>query len=143
MCLVGSSTTMVKAKIETNLPRKRGPAIAGYDKAWQKFLNNVYSAVVRHVDFSIVKCLVIAGPGFSKDQFKEFLDLEAVRRSDRPLIENKSRIVLAPASSAYKHSLKEVLASPIIAGSISNTKAARETRVLQVPSCCLISLITF
>ncbi len=80
MCLVGSSQTLVRAKIEANLPRKRGPAVAGYDKAWAKFLDHVFTAVVRHVDFSIVKCLVIAGPGFAKESFKEYLELEAVRR---------------------------------------------------------------
>jgi hypothetical protein len=52
------------------LPRKRGGAAAGYDKAWEKFLNAVFEAVVRHVDWGIVKCLVIAGPGFAKDGFR-------------------------------------------------------------------------
>ena len=83
MCLVGSSTTLVRAKIEANLPRKRGAAAAGYDKAWTKFMDAVLAAVVRHVDFAIVKCLVIAGPGFAKEQFKEFLETEAVRRDVR------------------------------------------------------------
>lgn len=41
LCLVGGSTTLVRAKIEANLPRKRGPAIAGYDKAWDKFMDQV------------------------------------------------------------------------------------------------------
>jgi stalled ribosome rescue protein Dom34 len=41
LCLVGSSTTLVRAKIEANLPRKRGPAIAGYDKAFDKFMDQV------------------------------------------------------------------------------------------------------
>lgn len=41
MCLVGGSTTLVRAKVEANLPRKRGPAIAGYDKAWDKFMEQV------------------------------------------------------------------------------------------------------
>jgi protein pelota len=41
LCLVGSSTTLVRAKVEANLPRKRGPAIAGYDKAWDKFMDQV------------------------------------------------------------------------------------------------------
>jgi hypothetical protein len=44
LCLVGSSTTLVRAKIEANLPRKRGPAIAGYDKAWDKFMDQVQPA---------------------------------------------------------------------------------------------------
>jgi protein pelota len=52
-------------------------------------------AVVRHVDWNVVKCLVIAGPGFAKDTFKTYLDAEAVRREVRPLIENKSSIVVA------------------------------------------------
>lgn len=131
VCLVGSSTTLVRAKIETNLPRKRGASAAGYDKAFDKFLSAAFEAVVRHVDWSIVKCLVIAGPGFAKDSFKAYLDAEAVRREVRPLIENKSRILVAPASSAYKHSLKEVLALPAVASQIKDTKAAREINALR------------
>jgi protein pelota len=55
----------------------------------------VFSAVARHVDWSVVKCLVVAGPGFAKDTFKAFLDAEAVKRDVRPLIEHKSSIITA------------------------------------------------
>mmetsp|Transcript_13567 Transcript_13567/g.23825 ORF Transcript_13567/g.23825 Transcript_13567/m.23825 type:complete len:383 (-) Transcript_13567:665-1813(-) len=130
VCLVGSATTLIRAKIEANLPRKRGPAIAGYDKAYQKFQEGVLQAVLRHVDFSVVKCLVLAGPGFAKDTLKEFMDKEAVRRDIRQLIENKDKIVLAPASSAYKHALQEVLTCPAVAARIKNTMAAREIEAL-------------
>lgn len=41
VCLVGSSVTVVKAKIEANLPRKRGAAMAGYDKAITSFNEKV------------------------------------------------------------------------------------------------------
>jgi protein pelota len=41
VCLVGSSTTVLKAKVEANLPRKRGAAAAGYDKALESFFNKV------------------------------------------------------------------------------------------------------
>lgn len=41
VCLVGSSTTILKAKVEANLPRKRGAAAAGYDKALESFFNKV------------------------------------------------------------------------------------------------------
>jgi protein pelota len=58
----------------------------------------VLSAVVRHVDWSIVKCLVVAGPGFAKDSFKTYLEAEAVKRDIRPLIENKASIFTAPVS---------------------------------------------
>lgn len=41
MCLVGGSVTVVRAKIEANLPRKRGAALAGYDKAINSFNEKV------------------------------------------------------------------------------------------------------
>lgn len=43
----------------------------------------VFTAVTRHVDWSIVRCLVIAGPGFTKEEFRKYLDAEAVRRDIR------------------------------------------------------------
>ena len=43
----------------------------------------VLQAVLRHIDWSVVKCLVIAGPGFAKDQFKQYMESEAVRRDIR------------------------------------------------------------
>ncbi|KAG7666995.1 hypothetical protein Ndes2526B_g04517 [Nannochloris sp. 'desiccata'] len=130
LCLVGRTCTITRAKIEVNMPRKRGAAAAGYDKAIENFYQRAFAAVVRHVDWEIVKCLVIAGPGFAKEGFKEYLDLEAQRKDVRVLILNKPKIVLASASSAYRHALKEVLASPAIASQIKDTKAAQEVNAL-------------
>ena len=130
LCLVGTSCTLTKARIEGNLPRKRGAAAAGYEKALETFHSKVLNALLRHVDWSIVKCVVIAGPGFAKEGFKEYLHLEAQRRELKEWLSNRSKIILAPASSAYKHSLKEVLASPSVASQIKNTKAALEVSTL-------------
>ncbi|CAN6215287.1 unnamed protein product [Urochloa humidicola] len=57
--------------------------------------------------------------------------LEASRRDLRVIIENKQRLVLAHATSGYKHSLKEVLDTPGIMALIKDTKAAQEVRALQ------------
>ena len=46
-------------------------------------MHSVLQAVLRHVDWSIVKCLIIAGPGFAKDNFKEYLEQEAIKRNLR------------------------------------------------------------
>ena len=40
-------------------------------------------AVVRSVDWDIITCLVLAGPGFTKDAFKTYLEAEAVRQDVR------------------------------------------------------------
>lgn len=130
ICLVGASITTVKGRVETSIPRKHGPAIAGYDKALNKFFENVLQAVLRHVNFSVVRCLVIASPGFTKDQFFDYMNLEATRRDLRQIIENKGKIVLTHSSSGYKHALKEVLAAPPVMALIKDTKAVKEVRAL-------------
>ncbi|KAL9394729.1 hypothetical protein Peur_014014 [Populus x canadensis] len=129
--LVGRSLTTTRARIETSIPRKHGPAIAGYQTALNKFFEHLLQAFLKHVDFNVVRCAVIASPGFTKDQFHRHLLLEAERRQLRPIIENKSRIVLVHTSSGYKHSLKEVLDAPNVMNMIKDTKAAQEVRVLK------------
>ncbi|KAG4135872.1 hypothetical protein ERO13_D08G244300v2 [Gossypium hirsutum] len=129
--LVGKSMTSTRSRIETSIPRKHGPAIAGYESALKKFFENVLQAFLKHVDFNVVRCAVIASPGFTKDQFHRHLMLEAERRQLRPIIENKSRIILVHTSSGYKHSLKEVLDAPNVMSMIKDTKAAQEVRALK------------
>lgn len=54
LCLVGSSCTLQRARIETNLPRKRGAAAAGYDKSLESFFRKVGNG---HSSFSC-QCLL-------------------------------------------------------------------------------------
>lgn len=129
--LVGKSMTSTRSRIETSIPRKHGPAIAGYESALKKFFENVLQAFLKHIDFSVVRCAVIASPGFTKEQFHRHLLLEAERRQLRPIIENKSRIILVHTSSGYKHSLREVLDAPSVMNMIKDTKAAQEVRALK------------
>ncbi|KAM7459379.1 hypothetical protein LguiA_036373 [Lonicera macranthoides] len=129
--LIGKSVTVTRSRIEASIPRKHGPAIAGYDKALNKFFDNVVQAFLNHIDFKVVRCAVIASPGFTKDQFHRHLMLEAERKQLRPIIENKSRIILAHTTSGYKHSLREVLDAPNVMNMIKDTKAAREVQAFK------------
>uniref|UniRef100_A0A5B7BGN3 Protein pelota homolog n=1 Tax=Davidia involucrata TaxID=16924 RepID=A0A5B7BGN3_DAVIN len=129
--LVGKSVTTTRSRVEASIPRKHGPAISGYDKALNKFFENVLQAFLKHVDFKVVRCAVIASPGFTRDQFHRHLLLEAERRQLRPIIENKSRIILVHTTSGYKHSLREVLDAPNVMNMIKDTKAAQEVQALK------------
>ncbi|KAF3602451.1 hypothetical protein F2Q69_00034222 [Brassica cretica] len=100
--------------------------------ALKKFFENVLQAFVKHVDFSVVRCAVIASPGFgfTKDQFHRHLLLEAERRQLRAIIENKSRIILVHTNSGYRHSLGEVLNAPNVMNVIKDAKAGKEVKAL-------------
>lgn len=63
-------------------------------------------AILRHIRFDVVKCTIIASPGFVRDQFFEYLMQEAVKTDNKTILENKSKFITAHASSGFKHSLK-------------------------------------
>jgi len=89
-------------QIQVALPKKRGAGSAkGYNDTFQKFLQKTYEAVVAHVNLEVVKCLLIAGPGFAKDSFREYLLERASRTANKELIAFRQNIVTAQASTAY------------------------------------------
>lgn len=62
--------------------------------------------ILRHIDFSIVKCVILASPGFVKDQCFDYIMQQAIKTDNKLLIDNKSKFLLVKASSGFKHSLK-------------------------------------
>lgn len=128
VCLITPSMTIVRQRIETNIPRKRSATL--HDKALEKFFENVLQSIQRHFDFDVIKCVILASPGFVREQFFEFMNAEAVRRDIKVLMENKSKFILVHSSSGHKHSLKEVLSDPNVAPRLADTKAASEVKAL-------------
>ncbi|KAG8321263.1 hypothetical protein J6590_049571 [Homalodisca vitripennis] len=106
ICLITASMTLVRAKIDQVIPRKRKGNIKQHEKGLQKFYDNVMQGILRHVNFDIVKCVLIASPGFVRDQFHEFMMQEAVKTDNKLLLDNKSKFLLIHASSGFKHSLR-------------------------------------
>lgn len=130
VCLVGGAVTTLAARCEVSMPRKTGAAAQGRDKAARKLFDAVITALLRHVDFSKLTCLLIAGPGFAKEAFLAHLSAEAARRPIPQLLECRSKIVLAPASSAYKHALAEALRAPAVAQRVRDTACAAQSAAL-------------
>ncbi|KAJ8725779.1 hypothetical protein PYW08_003962 [Mythimna loreyi] len=131
VCLITPSMTLVRSKIDITIPRKRKGFVQQHDKGLTKFYEAVMQGILRHIDFSIVKCVIIASPGFVKDQFFEYMMQQAVKTDNKLLIDNKSKFLLVKASSGFKHSLKEVLQEPAVMAKISDTKAASEVKLLE------------
>jgi len=131
VCLVTSSMTLVRAKIEVNIPRKRRGNCTQHDKGLFKFYDQIIQAVLRHFDFDIVKCVLVASPGFVKDQYAEYMFSQAIKLEQKVITENKSKFILVHSSSGFKHSLQEVLSDPAVSSRLSDTKATSEVRALQ------------
>jgi len=131
VCLVLASMTLVRAKIETQIPRKRKGNVQQHDKGVEKFFDAVMQALIRHVNFEVVKCVLLASPGFVKDQFFDYTFSQAAKTDNKVLLENKSKFLCIHSSSGFKHALKEVLTDPAVAARLADTKAAGEIKALQ------------
>lgn len=131
LVLISGSLTLTRAKIDISIPRKRRAAVQQHEKAMNRFFEAVTQAILRHVNFDIVKCLIVASPGFVKDQFFEWMVNNCQNNEGKILIEQKSKIILVHASSGFKHSLKEVLQDPSLQNRLQDTKATEEVRALE------------
>ncbi|KAL9185058.1 hypothetical protein ACHAXT_002835 [Thalassiosira profunda] len=129
VCLVTGSVTVTKARIDMNIPKKQTGSSA-HGKAVTKFYDAVYRAILTHVPFDKIKCVLLGSPGFQKDDFFKYLVAESVRRDDRPLIENKGKFVLCHSSSGHKHAIEELFMDPGITARVTETKLSKEIEVL-------------
>ena len=65
--------TILAGKVECNIPRKRTISASQHDKGLNKFYEQVLQAVLRHIRFDVVKCILIASPGFVKVRAESLL----------------------------------------------------------------------
>ena len=131
LCLVTGSLTITKARIETNIPKKRTGSSQN-SKAITKFFEAIYQAILRHVDFAKVKAVLIGSPGYTKDDFFVYLKETCVKRDDKPLRDavHQDKFVLVRASNGHKYALEEVFSDPAITKKIEDTKVVKEVAIL-------------
>mmetsp|Transcript_19128 Transcript_19128/g.47594 ORF Transcript_19128/g.47594 Transcript_19128/m.47594 type:complete len:419 (+) Transcript_19128:414-1670(+) len=131
LCLVTGSLTITKARIETNIPKKRTGS-SNNAKAITKFFEAIYQAILRHVEFSKVKAVLIGSPGYTKDDFFAYLKETCVKRDDRPIRDavQQDKFVLVRASNGHKYALEEVFSDPAITKKIEDTKVVKEVAIL-------------
>lgn len=83
ICLITSSMTLVRSKIDINIPRKRKGNPKSHEHGLAKFYDAVLQGILRHINFDVVKCVLLASPGFVKDQFFAYLNEQAVKNDTK------------------------------------------------------------
>lgn len=130
VCLITESMTIVRQKVETSIPRKRLGSTTQHDKAEVRFYEQVMQAALQHFNFDLLKCIIVASPGFTADEFFKYLFAEAIRTDNKKLMEAKSKFMLIHSSSGHKDALSEVLQDPAIQRRLADTKYAQESKAL-------------
>ncbi|KAJ2792682.1 Translation factor pelota [Coemansia guatemalensis] len=130
VCLMTQYMTVVRQRIEVPIPRKRRGSTTNYEKGVQRFYEQIYRAIKQHVDFSVVKVVILGSPGFVRDQFFDYMMAEAIKVNDRQIIENKPKFLLVHTSSGHKGALEEVMRDPQIKARLADTKSAQEAKAI-------------
>ncbi|RKP13618.1 pelota [Piptocephalis cylindrospora] len=130
VCLLTPSMTVVRQRIEVNIPRKRRGGESQQESVMRKFYDQCTQALLRHVDLSTTKVILLASPGFLREHLLAHIMAEAVRTNNRTLLDAKSKFLLVPCASGHKHALEQVLQDPTVASQLADTKAAREQQIL-------------
>lgn len=131
VCLLSGAMTLVRAKIDVAIPRKRKGSASQFEKGLQRFFESILQALLRHVNFDVTRCVLLASPGFVKDQFFDYAMEWALKNDNRILLDNKSKFLRVHSSSGFKHSLTEVLGNPEVVARMADTKAAAEVKALE------------
>lgn len=128
--LITRSLTITRARIEKPIPRKGANAIYNRETVMKSFFEAVMRAIVEHFDWNLLKAVLVASPGYCKDEFYKYLMLHAARQDLNQVLENKSKIILCHSSSGHKHALDEVLQRKEVQARLSKTKAILEIQLL-------------
>ena len=124
--------TVHRQKIEMNVPKKRGVGKqSDHDKGMERFFQTTLDTLLRQIDLSAPKPILLASPGFVAQGFQKFIVEYATRTGNKALLAQKSNFVVVHSASGYMHALDEVLRSPEVLSQLKDTKYARETRLME------------
>jgi len=147
ICLVTERRTLVRARVDVAIPRKRGGASAAggggggggggaadsgaRSRATARFFEAVLAAALRVIDWAAVRVVIVASPGFAKDEWLRWAaEAAAARPEARPLAEARAKLLPAHVSAAHPRALAAAFAEPALAARLAGTRAAGEAAAL-------------
>ncbi|KAH8700363.1 putative translation factor pelota [Talaromyces proteolyticus] len=142
ICFITQFQTILKQKVEMSVPRKRAGG-GDHDKGLSKFFQVTLDTLLRQIEFNTsvtatasnnngneaVRPILLASPGFVAAGFQKYIQSAAA--TNMPSLKRLlPQIVVVHSASGYLHSLSEVLQSPSVKTLLSDTKYARETKLM-------------
>ena len=129
---INNNQTVLKGKVTHSIPKKRNGSTQ-HDKGKEAFFEKILNQLVKQINFENTKVLIIASPGFTKDDFKKYMEskIENNKKEFGELKNNLNKIIYTHSSSGYKHSIEEVLSNQEIKHLIKNTKCLDDCVVME------------
>ena len=148
LAVLTGARTVLRQRVEVSIPRKRGGRASDHDKVGlilcacpyearvdrpkglERFFQTTLDTMLRQIDLTESKPILLASPGFTASSFQKFILDTAIRTGNKSLAAQKANIVVVHASSGHLHSLNEVLQSPEVSARLKDTQYAREGKLM-------------
>lgn len=129
ICLITQFRTVLKTRVESVVPKKRDSA-ADQDAGMRRFFDKTLSSLLRALDFSASRPLLLASPGFTAGDFQAFVARQGRDKSDKVLAAMARGATVIHANSGHVHSLNEVLRSPEVLAKMHDMNYAKEAQYM-------------
>ncbi|KAI4863925.1 hypothetical protein F4820DRAFT_425161 [Hypoxylon rubiginosum] len=129
ICLITEYRTVLKQRVESTIPKKRSSSNE-QDSGMKRFFDKTLSTLIRSIDFSIPRPLLLASPGFVAGDFKKYISEEGIRRGDKIMMAMAKEATVVHSSSGHLHSLNEILKSSEVMATMKDMKFSKETRFM-------------
>ncbi|KAI0887661.1 uncharacterized protein GGS22DRAFT_157802 [Annulohypoxylon maeteangense] len=129
ICLITEYRTILKQRVESAIPKKRSSS-SEQDSGMKRFFEKTLGTLVRSIDFSIPRPLLLASPGFVAGDFKKYISDEGARRTDKAMMAIAKGATVVHSSSGHLHSLNEILKSNEVTATMKDMKFSKETRFM-------------
>ncbi|KAL8797041.1 MAG: hypothetical protein Q9195_000812 [Heterodermia aff. obscurata] len=131
LCVLTGSRTVLRQRVEGRVPRKRGGMTQGdHDKGLGKFYETVLDTLLRQLDLTESKPILLASPGYTASNFLKYVLEKATNTGNKPLLAQKSNFVVVHSSSGHLYALNEVLGQPAVLAKLKDTKFTKETKLM-------------
>ncbi|CDH11632.1 probable protein DOM34 [Zygosaccharomyces bailii ISA1307] len=127
VCVMTSSSTVLKQKIEYSLPKKKKATdVMKFDEKTQKFYRAIYESMKRNFDFDKLKVIILCSPGFYAKTLYDKIIQYAQEEQNKTVLNNKGKFLVAHCSTGYLQGITEVLKNPSYSSKLQDTKFSRE-----------------
>ncbi|CCK73423.1 uncharacterized protein NDAI_0G04380 [Naumovozyma dairenensis CBS 421] len=126
VCLLTSSSTIMKQKIEFTMPKKKSATdIAKFDVKTESFYKATYEAMKKNFDFDELKMIILCSPGFYAKTLLEKVLKYAEEEQNNSILDNQMIFFVAHCSTGYLQGISEVLKNPEYASKLEDTKFSK------------------
>ncbi|KAG0656954.1 hypothetical protein C6P45_002539 [Maudiozyma exigua] len=131
VCLLTSSSTIMKQKIAVTLPKKKNAEDATkFNDLNEAFYRQIYDAMNANFNYNELKVILLCSPGFFADALHKHILKFAEQDQNEDIIKNQESFLLANCSTGYLQGIDEVLKNPKYVEKLEDTKFVKDVKLL-------------